>query len=128
MAVTAVGNLVPWMFQEVLDGLPFRVNEWQVLLKQRGRRDLIELRAEIGSGAATQEEGRTAVIDGMRKKMPIAHQGILNGLADFGVELYAVGTLRQGRKVKRILDERDFRQPVPHGRYISDRPPSATIV
>lgn len=122
MAVTAVGNLVPWMFQEVLDGLPFRVNEWQVLLKQRGRRDLIELRAEIGSGAATQEEVRTAAIDGMRKKMPVAHQGILNGLADFGVELYAVGTLRQGRKVKRILDERDFRQPISHGRYVGDNP------
>lgn len=107
MVVTGVGNLVPWMFQEVIDDLGLHLSEWQVSVRHRGRHDYIEFRAETGITIA-EGELRANFLEGMKKRMPVAHQGIRNGLAEFGVELYTPGSLRRGRKIKRIVDERDF--------------------
>ena len=112
LAVTGAGNLTPWMFQQMIDDLGLRLSDWQICLKHRGRRDLIEFRME-GNSATSQEELRTLFLNGMKKSMPVAYQGIVKGLSEFSVEIYSTGSLRQGRKVKRIIDERDFQKPAP---------------
>lgn len=110
MAVTSAGNLVPWMFQSVLDEGGLRVSEWQVALKHRGRRDLIELRIEGAGLRGSEDELRAAFLSGMKKHMAVAYQGVVSGLADFSVEVYPPNSLRKGRKVRKIVDERDFSQ------------------
>jgi len=108
MVVTSVGNITPWMFEQVIERLSLRMQEWQISIKQEMRRDLIEFRAEV-SGRTSPENLKKILLSEMKSHMPIAYQGIESGMAGFRVEICRSGSLKQGgRKVKRILDERDF--------------------
>lgn len=108
MAVTSAGNLAPWMFQEAIEKSGLKVHEWQVRLVQTERRDRIEFHAESGEGSEAEPGVRKTLLEAMQTCMPVAHLGILSGLADFDVKLRAPGALRTERKVKRIVDERNF--------------------
>lgn len=107
LAVTSVGNIAPWMFDEAMEACGLRAAEWQVRLSQEGKRDRIEFWAELGS-SVTPEDLRSKILDGMKQAMPVAFGGIEQGLAEFSAVPCAAGKLRQGRKVRRILDGRDF--------------------
>ena len=106
-AVTSVGNIAPWMFDGAIEAAGVRLGEWQLRLTQRDRRDFIEVRAETEQ-TLSADDYSARLLEAMKTHLPVAHQGIQQGLAGFGVTFFAGGALKQGRKLKRILDERDF--------------------
>src|SRR5467141_3412403 len=46
MVVCGMGNVGPWVFDELLRGLPIDGHEWQAVITHNGRQDVIELRVE----------------------------------------------------------------------------------
>jgi len=107
LAVTSVGNIAPWMFESAMDAAGLRSAEWQIKLSQAERRDTIEFHIEMSNGASA-ETLREKMLEGMKLELGVARQGILQGLAGFAVKIHAPGELKQGRKLKRILDQRTF--------------------
>ncbi len=107
MVVTGVGNLKPWMFEPVIEALKEPVENWQLSVKRGDIRDLIEFRVELDRGF-TADGIRERFLMSMKDHLPSVYQGIRQGLADFSVRLYGKGSFVQGRKIKRIVDERDF--------------------
>ncbi len=109
LAVTSVGNIAPWMFDEAMEACGLRAAEWQVRLGQSGKRDRIEFWAELAA-PVSPDDLRAKILQGMKQAMPVAFGGIQQGLAEFIAKPCIAGDLRQGRKVRRIVDERDFAQ------------------
>jgi phenylacetate-CoA ligase len=118
MVVTGVGNIAPWMVEDVMSRMSPMILEWQLCVQHEGTRDLLECRVE-NSQKLSDKDLRTKLMNAMQSGMPVARQGIMNGLAAFKVRSYETGTLRKGRKIKRILDQRN---------YTNDKPPSAKRV
>ena len=108
LVVTSVGNIASWMIESVVDRVQPQIPEWQLHVQRDGNRDKLELRAELRD-AVSSERLRDLMMDVMKERMPVAYNGILQGLAEFGVKVYPPGKLKgQNRKVKRLLDERVF--------------------
>ena len=105
MVVCGMGNVGPWVFVELLRGVPVAANEWQALVSHDGRRDVIELRAECDTGV---DEARVEgmVLDILKTRFPDFWKNREMGLYDLRVRLAPVGSLRRARKLRRVIDER----------------------
>jgi phenylacetate-CoA ligase len=68
MVVCGMGNVGPWVFDEILRGVP-GADEWQVVLTSDGRYDVIELRVEARDDAAGPVLEQT-ILDNLRKRFP----------------------------------------------------------
>lgn len=72
MVVCGMGNVGPWVFEEVLRNVNGHGADWQAVIKHDGRRDVVELRVEL-EHPNHQPEVERAVLDNLRV-----------GFADFG--------------------------------------------
>jgi phenylacetate-CoA ligase len=106
MVVCGMGNVGPWVFEEILRGVESVGAEWQVVLSNNGRYDELELRVEDGGGKT--EEGKAAILANVRERFPDFWKNLQMGLYELRVTPYAQGTLRTGRKLRRIVDERSL--------------------
>ena len=108
MVVTSVGNIAAWMVESVVERLSVPVQEWQLKIKRNGHLDQLEFLAEV-TEKIPHERLRDQMMDIMKEQMPVAHQGILQGMAEWSVKTYAPRELKgTERKLKRILDQREF--------------------
>ena len=103
---TALGNIAPWMFEEVFKSLEGTA-DWQIAVQKERNKDRIEFRVESGDGPeiAGMEQ---KVMDAFRTRMPEQWKLSEMDLCSFGVKIFPKGGLRSGRKLKRIIDERRF--------------------
>jgi len=109
MVVCGMGNVGPWVFAEVLRDVNGHGADWQAVVSHDGRRDVVELRLELedlGHWAEVQQ----AVLVNLRNRFADFWKNYEMKLYDFRVIPCASGSLRNGRKLKRVLDER---QPMP---------------
>lgn len=104
MVVCGMGNVGPWVFEELLRGVEGATSEWQVLLGNNGHRDTLELRIETASmdGAALER----AVFASLRERFPDFWKNLEMRLYELRVVAVPRGTLRTARKLRRIVDER----------------------
>src|SRR5205807_6338177 len=65
MVVCGMGNVGPWVFDEVLRGVNGQGADWQAIIKHDGRRDVIELCVELAH-SNHQRDVERAVLDNLR--------------------------------------------------------------
>jgi len=110
MVVCGMGNIGPWVFDEVLRGVNGQGADWQAIIKHDGRRDVIELCVELAH-SNHQRDVERAVLDNLRAGFADFWKNYEMKLYEFRVLPCAPGSLRNGRKLKRVLDQREMASP-----------------
>lgn len=105
MVNCGMGNLSPWFFEQLLDDVPGITRDWQVGVVRAGNRDTIEFRLELGDPDGA-DSVVAAVKQRVRERIPLSWRNYELKLFEFGFRFADPGTLRTGRKLRRLLDER----------------------
>jgi len=105
MVVCGMGNVGPWVFAEILRGVNGSAPEWQALVKHVHGRDIVELQVETNS-PTQQTELQTIVLDHLKERFPDFWKNYEMKLYDFNLKTSPPGTLRTGRKLRRVVDQR----------------------
>jgi hypothetical protein len=105
-----MGNVGPWVFEEVLRNVNGHSADWQAVIKHDGRRDVIELRLEL-EHFDHQADIERAVLDNLRGGFADFWKNYEMKLYEFRVVPCEPGSLRNGRKLKRVLDLREMTSP-----------------
>jgi len=110
MVVCGMGNVGPWVFEQVLRNANGHGAEWQATIKHDGRRDIVELRLEMEDFDHSAEVEQV-VLANLRSGFADFWRNHEMGLYDFRIIPFKPGTLRNGRKLKRVLDQRTMSPP-----------------
>jgi phenylacetate-CoA ligase len=106
MVVCGMGNVGPWVFDEILRGIAIVGDDWQVTVDHDGQRDIVTLHVELADPLA-QHEAEQAVHRQMRERFPDFWKNRDMGLFEMRVVAAGTGTLRGGsRKLRRVIDHR----------------------
>jgi phenylacetate-CoA ligase len=101
------GDVHPDLFADLLCGAPGVGDEWQVSLTQPGLRPVFEFRLEVEGGV----EGRIPILSHIRQRLaqqyPALWAKCQQQLCDIDVRIEPSKSLRTGRKLRRLVDERD---------------------
>ena len=110
MVVCGMGNVGPWVFDEILRDVNGHGIEWQAVVSHDGRRDVVVLRLEMEDfdHRAGVEQ---AVLANLRNRFADFWKNYEMKLYDLRIAPCAPGILRNGRKLKRVLDERQLIPP-----------------
>jgi len=101
--VMGAGNMHPEIFERILHDVEGISSNWQVAVRQEGLRDVLEFRLELSNGA-----GPEPVEDRVRRNLQTRYPDVWS---NYVCNMYTLkfsypGSLAQGRKVKRLVDER----------------------
>ena len=107
MVVCGMGNVGPWVFAAVLRNVNGHGEDWQAVIKHDGRRDVVELHVELEDFGHRAEVQR-AVLDNLRDGFADFWKNYEMKLYEFRVVPRELGSLRNGRKLKRVLDHREM--------------------
>src|SRR5712691_2276157 len=110
MAVCGMGNVGPWVFEEVLRNVKGHGADWQAVIKHDGKRDVVELHIELDH-SNHQPDIERAVLDNLRAGFADFWKNYEMKLYEFRVVPCEPGSLRNGRKLKRVLDQRQMALP-----------------
>src|SRR6266436_9757658 len=110
MVVCGMGNVGPWVFDEALRNVNGHGADWQAVIKHDGRRDIIELNLELAH-FDHQPEVEHAALDNLRTGFADFWKNYERKLYEFHVVPCEPGSLRNGRKLKRVLDQREMSLP-----------------
>ncbi len=105
MVVMGAGNMHPEIFEKVLDGVEGLSEAWQVAVRQEGRRDILEFRLELTNGI-NPAWVESAVRRNLESCYPDVWANQLCGMYQLAFRFFAPGGLAQGRKPRRLVDER----------------------
>ena len=106
MISCGMGHLTPAVFDQVLGDFPAIAREWQVGVLRAGNHDTIEFRIELTNGA-TPDVVTAAIKERVRDRWPDAWRNYQLKLFEFGFQFKPPGSLSGGRKVRRLVDERN---------------------
>jgi phenylacetate-CoA ligase len=107
MVVCGMGNVGPWVFEELLRDIRGIGADWQAVVQHDGLRDVIELHVELDH-PSLRGEVEQAVRTHLRQRFADFWQNYEMRLYELRVEPRARGQLRAGRKLKRVVDERQM--------------------
>ncbi len=106
MVVMGAGNMHPEIFERVLEDVAGVSEAWQVAIRQEGVRDILEFRLELTNGVSP-----AAVVNAVQKNLEVRYPEVwanhLCGMYRLAVRFFPRGALGQGRKPKRLVDERN---------------------
>ena len=102
----AWGNLHPDFFEPLLRSVPGLANDWQAALGERDLTPVVQLRLEMNGDGAARERVVQSVLGGLQRMRPEAWLAYCQRLIDLEVVFFTPGTLRDGRKLRRLVDER----------------------
>ncbi len=105
MVVMGAGNMHPVIFEEVLHDVEGIGDNWQVAVRQEGLRDILEFRLELTNGI-DPERVQQAVARNLEVRYPDVWANQVCGMYRLVFRFCSPGTLNQGRKPKRLVDER----------------------
>jgi phenylacetate-CoA ligase len=106
MVVCGMGNIGPWVFEEVLRGADGIGDDWQVVVCRERERDLVVLHVET-DGASRQSDLEHLVLANLRSRFADFFANLEMRLFDLRVAPHPPGSLRcGGRKLRRVVDER----------------------
>jgi phenylacetate-CoA ligase len=107
MVVCGMGNVGPWVFTEVLGDMLPTGADWQAVIKSEGHRDLIEMRIEL-QDLGRQQEIESKIRQNLRDRFPDFWRNYEMRLYDLKITACPQGSLRTGRKLRRVIDERQM--------------------
>ena len=102
----AWGNLRPDFFEPLLAEVPRLAGDWQIALYERDLTTVVQLRLELDGDGAAREGAVQGVLGALQRTRPDAWAAYCQRLIDLEVVAVAPGTLRTGRKLLRLVDER----------------------
>jgi phenylacetate-CoA ligase len=112
MVVCGMGNVGPWVFDEVLLGIPGISDDWQVVIGHAGTLDLVVLHIELDDPSRPGAV-ETRIHNNLRDRFADFWRNREMRLYELRVVVHAVGSLRgQARKLRRVIDERQM-SPAP---------------
>lgn len=105
MVVASGGNLYPLIFENILKEVDEVTTDWQVILKLRGIREVMEFNLELKTAGA---EGivKEKIFEGMKSKYPDLWKNLSLGIFETEFIFHPPATIRGGRKIIRLLDKR----------------------
>jgi phenylacetate-CoA ligase len=109
MVVCGMGNVGPWVFEEVLRGIQGIGDDWQAVIAHEGARDLVALHVEMDD---TSYHGAVEhlIHDNLRARFSDFWRNREMRLYDLRLVAHRAGSLRHGgRKLRRVLDERQMK-------------------
>jgi phenylacetate-CoA ligase len=108
MVVCGMGNVGPWVFDEVLRGITGLSGDWQVVIGHDGSRDTVVLHVEREDPSG-QSAVETHVLTNLRERFGDFCRNHEMHLYELRVRVHPIGTLRgHGRKLRRVVDERQM--------------------
>jgi len=107
MVVCGMGNVGPWVFSEILNGVIAPGADWQAIVKNEGHRDVVELRVEMDD-LMSQGDVESRVRANLRERFADFWRNHEMKLYELEVAACARGSLRGGRKLQRVVDERQM--------------------
>jgi phenylacetate-CoA ligase len=107
----AWGNVHPEFFERLLAGIRGLGAEWQVALYERELTPVFQFRLEGGAAGGKAEEAVGGVLAAIQRLEPEAWRAYCERLIDVEFCFFAPGTLRQKRKLLRLVDERNAGVP-----------------
>jgi len=108
MVVCGMGNVGPWVFDEILRGIEIVGDDWQVVIDHEGHRDVVTLQVEMDD-VRRQGEAARSVEDHLRQRFADFWKNRDMGLYELRVAVQGPGTLRRGgRKLRRVVDNRQM--------------------
>jgi phenylacetate-CoA ligase len=105
MVNCGLGNISPWMFERLLDGVEGIAHDWQVLVTRPGLSDAVEIRVELQDGVAVSSVER-GIFASLHERFPDMVRNHVMGLCAIKVVGLPRGSLRTGRKLRAIVDLR----------------------
>jgi phenylacetate-CoA ligase len=105
MVVMGAGNMHPEIFETVLSDVQGVTEKWQVAVRQEGLHDILEFRLELSNGSNPGVIGE-AVRRNLERRYPDVWANQACGMYQLAFRFLPPGTLEQGRKPKRLVDER----------------------
>ena len=104
---TAAGNFAPWIFEPVFGKIEGITADWQIIIDKEGNKDKIEFRMEASSG---EENGMIPerFLAALKNEQPDIWKLYEMNLFKIGTSVLPKGTLRESRKLRRIVDNRKF--------------------
>ena len=100
------GDVYPEFFEDLLRGIDGIGDEWQVAVRESGLRPVFEFRLESSGGSLAREAIDAAIRARVAARYPPLWAKTQQRLCDIVVCLLPPGTLRTGRKIRRLVDER----------------------
>jgi phenylacetate-coenzyme A ligase PaaK-like adenylate-forming protein len=110
---TGFGNMAPWMFEPVLGSVEGLGPDWQIVIEKDGHKDRVELHVESANGL-NEARIKESVFESLKTHMPDAWTLYQMGLCKVDVKVFAKGSLREGRKLSRLVDRRIFVESSPN--------------
>src|SRR6266849_4265933 len=106
MVVCGMGNVGPWVFEELLRGIEATGEDWQAVVLHENARDMVELHVELDD-ASRQSAVEESVHRNLRQRFSDFSKNREMKLYDLRVVACRSGSLRAGeRKLRRVIDER----------------------
>ena len=113
MVVCGMGNVGPWVFDDILRGITMIGADWQVAIDHHGGRDVVSLHLEMADRSAIPVAERL-VHAHLRERFSDFWRNREMGLYELRVVAHDVGALRRsGRKLRRVIDTRRLAQDAP---------------
>lgn len=106
MVVMGAGNMHPEIFEKVLHDVDGLSERWQVAVRQEGTRDVLEFRLELVNGISLSIVEQS-VRKNLEARFPEVWANQVCGMYELAFRCLPPGTLGQGRKPKRLVDERE---------------------
>jgi len=97
----------PWVFAEILRDVNGSAPDWQAIIRHGEQRDVIELHLETDSHARA-DELEAIVLRHLRDRFPDFWKNHEMKLYDLRLTTSPPGTLRNGRKLRRVVDQRQM--------------------
>lgn len=105
MVVMGAGNMHPEIFENVLHDVAGVSDNWQVAVRQEGTHDILEFRCELTDGADPSQV-EAAVHENLKSRYPEVWANQVCGMYQLAFRFLSAGTIAQGRKPRRLVDER----------------------
>jgi phenylacetate-coenzyme A ligase PaaK-like adenylate-forming protein len=101
-----MGNVGPWVFDDVLQGIADIGQDWQVVIGHARSRDLVTLHVEVDD-MSRHNAIETRIHNNLRERFPDFWRNREMQLFELRVVVHELASLRgDARKLRRVVDER----------------------
>ena len=105
MVVMGAGNMYPEIFESVLHDVQGINENWQVVVRQDGLHDVLEFRLELSNGI-DRSAVQSAIQENLKARHPDVWANQACGMYQLSFSFLPPGSIEQGRKRRRLIDER----------------------
>ena len=105
MVVCGMGNISPWVFAELMNGVPDATDEWQVRVWHENLTDIVDIRVEANDFDAPGVYQNLVgdIRENLRMRFPDFQKNLDMNLYELRVSPVERGSLRKGRKLRRLI-------------------------